>query len=591
MEIVKDVPVWIWPAILGVILLLAEIYMMFRYRRLLEDAKKGPVIIPLIFKGSISPEIDLRASELLRYELDNIAKVFSKMRDKFGFLDVPIEVGNELSTMMALSSASLNLDPLEHPNDFKLLDKPPDHLLKKINIKTKWFEAPLSALTDLIILFLKNIPVPYKRRALNKLIYVSYELSGDVYNITVYKREKKGGKKEEIDKPKSKITDHVAVDKGESELFKVAAFMILELNGEVFKGLKWRGMFYFTRGLEQLIQFLRKPEQELLENAKIAFREAINADACEYEACCFLGALLVAERKEVPIKEAITIFERALETKRPKFKAFVHAGLAHCYAQQYHRLAKRDINVVLKAREQAKLAATIWKNETSEIQPWIQYTQALTIVIDEGINNKTPEEFKNQFIPAMNLCLEAIGKGEGNKLFYNTLAWMLLKLAENDIIELTAEDGISEKLKGNVPELAEVYFKKSLQYYRKNKLSHANLCLLYATPYFLRKSEKSATPGKYLIKCRVNGIKAIQIDPDYINGYRDLTVSLIRYRKFDEAYKYYELALEKATYEDKDLEIMGDVREVLVQTEASDDILKKYDNPPAELLVPPEQKK
>ncbi|GAG86827.1 unnamed protein product, partial [marine sediment metagenome] len=122
---------------------------------------------------------------------------------------------------------------------------------------------------------------------------------------------------------------------------------------------------------------------------------------------------------------------------------------------------------------------------------------------------------------------------------------------------------------------------------KKNKLSNANLCLLYATPYFRKKSEESEIPEKYFIKCRSHGEKAIEIDPGYINGYRDLTVSMIRYGKLNEAYKYYLKALEKAVEPDKDLEIIRDVIKVLVQMSVSEDEQKRFRNPPKKLLVPP----
>ena len=116
-----------------------------------------------------------------------------------------------------------------------------------------------------------------------------------------------------------------------------------------------------------------------------------------------MGALLVAERTKKSISKAIWYFEEALQTDRPRFKAFVHAGLAHCYAQQYHRLAQRSPEIREKAREQANIAESIWEKTREKPEPWIQYTLAMTMVIDEGEFASTLKELKNMFIPAINL--------------------------------------------------------------------------------------------------------------------------------------------------------------------------------------------
>jgi tetratricopeptide (TPR) repeat protein len=576
MELVGNLPVWAWVTVGCSVTLLFELLMMFKYRRLAGEARKRPEIEPIHFRGAITEDFAQSARKSLLYQLDDIIKIFRKMREEFGFRDAPVEIGKEFSTMMALASASLNLDPSEHPTDYKVIVD----LLEKIRFKTKWIEASLGTLVKVIVWLFKLIPVPYRKSYIREVIHVSYVPIGNEILITVYRKNQKNAASMGREGTSSKLTYSGIKNEKESDIFRDIAFMILELHGKAFPELKWRGMRYFTDGLNQLDLYRSEPKQEFYQKAKEAFHNAVKEDPIQYEACCFLGSMLVSERKEESINKAIKYFEQALRTDRPKFKAFTHAGLAHCYAQQYHRLAQRKPEVLVKARKQAKLAADAWNIKEAEPNPWIQYTRAMTMIIDEG-TDLTPEEMKRQFIPAMNLCLEAIQVDEKNGLFHNTLGWMLLKLVEKEVPELTIKDGISENLEGNVAELAEQYFLDSIRLSEKNKLSHANLCLLYASPYFRKKPETN------FIKSRSYGEKAIQIDPNYINGYRDLTVSLIRYGKFDDAYKYYLKALEKAAEPDKDLEIISDVRLVLVQMGASEDVQKRFRNPPSELLRPP----
>ncbi len=118
-----------------------------------------------------------------------------------------------------------------------------------------------------------------------------------------------------------------------------------------------------------------------------------------------------------------------------------------------------------------------------------------------------------------------------NWRYYNTLGWSMLQVAESSVPSL---DGI--EVPGgpsrSAAEIAQQYFEESLQLDPDNKLSHANLCRLHATRDYRSKPE-------HLEKCRDHGLKAITIDPKYVEGYGDFAVSLVRHKKFDEAHRYY----------------------------------------------------
>jgi Tfp pilus assembly protein PilF len=144
---------------------------------------------------------------------------------------------------------------------------------------------------------------------------------------------------------------------------------------------------------------------------------------------------------------------------------------------------------------------------------------------------------------------------------------------------LESKDGIPQAIIGNPAETAMRYFTESLHFNDNSRLTHANLCLLYATPYFRQKD-----PEIYLTKCRSHGEKAIEIKSDYINGYRDLALSLARYGEFDEAFDNYKKALEHAKTK-KDLEIMDNAKEVLTKVGACEEEIKRWCNPPPDLLI------
>jgi tetratricopeptide (TPR) repeat protein len=91
--------------------------------------------------------------------------------------------------------------------------------------------------------------------------------------------------------------------------------------------------------------------------------------------------------------------------------------------------------------------------------------------------------------------------------------------------------------------------------------------------------------------CRDRGLEAVAIDPNYINGYRDLAVSLLRYRQFDEAYDYFEEALRLAVKRAKDREIIGDALKVLDgMKDIGEDEKRRWRKPDPKLLELPVKK-
>ena len=374
-----------------------------------------------------------------------------------------------------------------------------------------------------------------------------------------------------------------------TNLLRDAAFMILQLHGR-FEGQNWLGMRCFADGLDALDEYRQTTKAELLNTAKENFGLGVAADAGNYEAVYFYSSMLLFERTRESIAMATRLFPRALETKKLRLKALVNTGLAHCYAQQFHRLAKREDNLLAQAGELVEEAGKLWKEETKKktVHRLILYTQALSMIADEG-KGKPIEEVKKRFLAAACLLLEAIKEEPDNAMFFNTLGWLFLKLAQRGIKnvvaqDLKAEDGISTELLGSTAESAEYYTRVALDLYPQNKLSHANLCLLYATPRYLDEEEKK---DEHLIRCRYHGLKAIQLDPKYINGHRDLAQSLIRYGEFDEAEKYFKKALRFAAVVDKDLEIIEDTVGVLRNEGAGEEVLKRFAHLDPKLLEPP----
>ncbi len=76
----------------------------------------------------------------------------------------------------------------------------------------------------------------------------------------------------------------------------------------------------------------------------------------------------------------------------------------------------------------------------------------------------------------------------------------------------------------------------------------------------------------------------------YINGQRDLALSLLWYNQFDEAYGYFEDALRLAATVEKDQEIIADALSVLEEIQVSEKKeWERWRHPDLSLLVPPDR--
>ncbi|MCP5104626.1 MAG: hypothetical protein GY950_14670 [bacterium] len=225
------------------------------------------------------------------------------------------------------------------------------------------------------------------------------------------------------------------------------------------------------------------------------------------------------------------------------------------------------------------------KNLSLSVQAWMLLTRAMILHVDEG-NKKNRAETIERFKEAVDLYYQAIKLEPDNGTLFNNIGWVFLKLTrwEVETVKPGGHKGIPCMELENTALMAECCLRYSLTTNTRNKLSHANLCSLYATPGFRANREK------YLDRCRYHGLRAVEIDPGYINGYRTLAVSLIRYKEFNEAFKYFENALRLAAEVEKDQEIIKDALEALDEIKAPKKEKKKWQTPKPELLIPPEKK-
>jgi len=549
----------------------AYVYATWWYWRRSREADDKIHLAPISVKGGISEKLGAReVGLLLRTQLDAIKETFRKA------------TGSNVSDFAAEAVSA------EFPSiNAALVDVSLKAVSSELRVKEDLVftigpvKISVNAIIDLLCALPRKVPVFFRRRYLASLFHVSVVSVENETQLLVYRK----GSQPTLLAKSGEIKGIIDFN----DLLRDAAFMLLQIQGG-FEGRYWLGMRYFADGLDALDEYRNTSKDKLLKTAKESFGLAVAADSENYEATYFYGYMLLFERTRESIATAIQLFERVVKTEDKKLKALAKTGLAHCYAQQFHRLAKREDNLLAKAGELVEEAGKLWKEETEKktVHRLILYTQALSMIADEG-KGKPIEEVKKRFLAAACLLLEATKEEPDNAMFFNTLGWLFLKLAQRRIKnvvaqDVKAEDGIAKELVGSTAESAEYYTRVALDLYPQNKLSHANLCLLYATPRYLDEEEKK---DEHLIRCRYHGLKAIQLDPKYINGHRDLAQSLIRYGEFDEAEKYFKKALRFAAVVDKDLEIIEDTVGVLRDEGAGEEVLKRFAHPDPKLLKPP----
>jgi tetratricopeptide (TPR) repeat protein len=573
-----------------VLLIIAGAYLFvtcWYWRRSIEAADKI-YIAPISVKGSISKELGSReVGLLLRTHLDSIAETFRKATSS--------QASAFAAEAVTVYFPSLNKALVDAPLK---LDRSKLNVKEELVVTIGPVQIPVGAIINLFVALLRVLPVPFKKRYLASLINVSLVSVVDETQLLVYRKWQRplprgNSQPETMDQSESGpvlLTKTTGTKNLTSfaDMLRDAAFMILQLHGK-FEGRNWLGMRCFADGLDALDEYRQTTKDELLNTAKESFACAVAADENNYEAIYFYGSMLLFERTRGSVAMATRLFLRALENKKLKLelRALVNAGLAHCYAQQFHRLAKRGADVLAKIHSHAEQARQQWKEatdpdteDTDILHPWILYTLALSGIAGEG-SGCNLEEFKNRFLASKDQLLKAIEMEPDNGMFYNTLGWLFLKLAQRERKNPEDKEGFSPKMAENFAKKAEHYIRLALDLNPENKRSHANLCLLYATPLYRAKQEE------YLVRCRYHGLKAIQIDPEYINGHRDLALSLIQYGEFGEAKKHFEDALHFAAVVDKDMEIIKDTVETLKNVGAGEEVVKRFRHPKPQLLEPP----
>jgi tetratricopeptide (TPR) repeat protein len=547
------------------------VFLVFRYRALAAEAAVLPHLSPVSVKGGIAQELGAReVSLILRAHWSAFTEASRRGRLRSAAVGATEAVGREFRYAMALAIASLDFRAAEYPEECKIEEE--------LVVRIGGIQVPVGAILNAVVTLLRVVPVPHRARYRSRLIHVSLASSGEQTQLTVARGESSPTRASVLTVAKP-VKDLTAL----SDLLRDAVFMILHVHGKAFPTRDWHSMRHVADGLDALDEYGRSGTAELLGTARDCFRRAAEAGWDNYEALYFYASLLMVDLTVEGITRAVKMFGLALEAADPKFRAFVYAGLAYCQAQKFHRLARREADVLESAQRYARRAMEQWARAGSgPPHPLILATTALVGTVDEG-SEETRDDARKRFEDAARLYGMAIAGDPENATFHNNLGWVMLKLAEWGVEQVATTEDLPQSPGGNPAELSERYLRRSLELNPTNKLSHANLCLLYATPWYRKRD-----PDRYLQQSRYYGIMATRLDPKYINGHRDLAVSLLRYGRFDEAYQYFLKALQLAGTIEKDQELIRDVAAVLAEVGASEKEKKRWHEPPEDLLLPPE---
>jgi tetratricopeptide (TPR) repeat protein len=475
---------------------------------------------------------------------------------------------------------------------------------QSVELRVGSISIPISEIIDLLLIVLSAFPVPYREQYRRTLINVSLMQSGDQIRLTVSRDGRKSpvaksdSGKERFRSSNSAIlfteTATARTLEDVSGIIRDAAFMILEMQDH-FRGRRWQSMRSLLDGIEALDVYRRTGLTTARDHARQHMRTAAQADPQNLEALYYHATMTMIDRTDGSIEEAIRCFDHALSVRpeQPgkadnlsRLWAMVHLGLAYCYAQQWHRLGNRRHEVLDQAKLHTKMGQDQWESFKKLAggkianHPLIPYTWALVTTVNE--EKESPHEDRTKrFLKAYDLYREAVNLQPENGMFHNNVGWVLLKLIQWGIKELPKEFR-REKETAEIALLAEIFLQKSLGLNPTNKLAHANLCLLYSLAPFVDEADKAG-----LARSRYHGMRAVDIDSQYINGYRDLAVAFIRYGELKDAYEWYTKALEQAELPDKDREIIRDVAtELEKHAKLSDDEMKRWKSPEPRLLMP-----
>ncbi len=480
----------------------------------------------------------------------------------------------------------------------------PTPIDQEIVLRLGTVTIPISSFVNFLVAILGAFPVPFRRRYRQARIQVSMVAVGDQTRLTVELpgeyagRLSRGPFRRSASSPVTLAEVRITKTLEDvSDMIRDAAFMILKLHSA--DEMNWRSLRNLTDGLVALEEYRRTGSEGSRQKARSSFRLAATDDPSRnYHALYFHGVMTMVERTAESIEEASQYFHRALQTEQHQLRALVHTGLAYCYGQRFHRLGKRSHDILEKAQAHALEARNEWLTylrkergtssgsgaQRSGMHPVIPYTLAIVTTVDE-----TGPHRLQRFLSAVKLYCEAIALEPDNGMFYNNLGWALLKLIELEEAEelpsdLELPDGDPER---NIALLCEKYLRHALGLNPRNKLAHSNLCLLYSTQHF-------RDDGNHFVRCRYHGLKALELDPDYINGQRDIAVAFLRYHEFEQAKAHYLAALRLAEDPDKDEEVIEDVvRELRAALERMgksegriDKIASEWMTPDSTLLIP-----
>ena len=529
-----------------------------RYSRLARGAETEPWLAPVSVTGKHPTEFSpFEAAIVLDAQMSKLAETTARKRSVTSKNNIASLSGADLHGEMIGLLVNAPIDVQLHQHQLPAVELPE---LAEIGI----FKIPIGLIAKLVKRLFGKIPMRSRDRYRKNLIYVCLMSFGQEAHLLVWRHDRyltsTAHTDSEESNPKSFQTEWFPKNAA-INLLRDAVFMILELTQDkAIPGRSWVSKKHFVDGLECVDESLRTGKRELLNSAISSIFCAAEADDENYEALYIKGHFLGARRDDFSNALAVELLTRSLNTEKPRLRALAHAGLANAYAQQYFRLAKRKAEVCEQARSHVERAYGCWKDvQDHHGHPWIIAADAFVLVLEAMSTDG--EERTELYHRASKLYYQALSLEVNNSAYSNALGFTLLRLAEQGQLE----DDLSIPPSAlNVPQKSEYYFQVSLEMDPSNKLTHANLCLLYAIEWYRRENYE-----KYLEQCREHGLKAVELDPHYINGYRDLALSLLRYGERQEAFSNYKKAMDLAKSADKKKEIQNEVDRVLLEVGVS----------------------
>lgn len=367
-----------WLVVIIIIVGAAYLYATYRYWYKAREATDTIRFAPISVRGGISNQLGSNeAALLLHAQLSTIVETFNKDRTGPASIYVVTSVSNDFRSLHAAFASA--------PSK---IERPEVTLTDKLVVNIGPVRLPVGDIVNLFLLLPRIVPVPFRRRYLASLVNVSLVSIGDETQLLVYRRGQRAWSprraqtqsNSQVENRKTVLTRTRTVRSLTelNDLLRDAVFMAIELHGQAFPGRTGQSMRYYADGLDALDEYRRTGDKELVGRAEEVFSLATAFYDNNYEALYFYGSLLWIHRTQESITRAIWAFNKALKTDKLKLKALVHAGLANCYAQKFHRLAEREEDILKKAQYHADNAKQDWKSTgQKDLHPWIFSTLAL----------------------------------------------------------------------------------------------------------------------------------------------------------------------------------------------------------------------